>query len=163
MAIKLLCIGTVDAGRMLGINRSTVWRYVQQGLLQGISSGNYNLIPLHEVAHQSRITLAKAMQRTEQYFIQMYLVWMQMVDQSEIAMQLLCVSTVDAGIMLGITRTTVWRYVQQGLLQGISYGNYNLIPLHEVAHQSGITLTKAMQRTQQYSIQTFLVYMERAG
>lgn len=79
MAIKLLCISTADAGRMLGVNRTTIWRHTQQNLLQGIPAGNRTLIPLYEVAHQKGITLTKAMQIAQQYLIQMYFVWMERV------------------------------------------------------------------------------------
>lgn len=79
MAIKLLCISTADAGRMLNINRSTIWRHVQQGLLQGIPAGNRTLIPLYEVAHQMGVTFTEAMRVTQHYTIQMYITWMERV------------------------------------------------------------------------------------
>lgn len=79
MAIRMLCISTADAGRMLNVNRSTIWRYTQQNLLQGIPAGNRTLIPLYEVAHQMGITLTEAKHIVQQNIIEMYLIWMDRV------------------------------------------------------------------------------------
>ena len=79
MAIKLLCISTADAGRMLSVSRTTIWRHTQQGLLQGVAAGNRTLIPLYEVAHKRGITFAEAMQIIQEHRIEMCFVWLERV------------------------------------------------------------------------------------
>ena len=83
--MKLLCVATGDAGRMLQINRSTVWRRVQHGRLQGIAAGNRTLIPLYEVADQMEITLSEAMRITEQRGIVTHISWIERVAGTQAA------------------------------------------------------------------------------
>jgi len=80
MAMKLLCVNSSDVARMLNVDRTTVWRYIQRGLLSRISAGSYALIPLFEVAHQLGITFEAAMQMSQQHMIKTYYVWMEVVD-----------------------------------------------------------------------------------
>lgn len=80
MAITLLCVGTIDAGRMIGVDRTTVWRYVQRGLLQGISAGRNNVIPLYEVAHYMGITLTDVMRMTQENRIAVWNIWVERVS-----------------------------------------------------------------------------------
>lgn len=77
-------------------------------------------------------------------------------------MKLLCVSTGDAACMLGIHRTSVWRHVQDGLLQRIPAGNLSLIPFHEVADRMGITFSEALRIAEGCGITMRIAFIQRA-
>ncbi len=77
------------------------------------------------------------------------------------AMKLLCVSTGDAARMLEVSRSTIWRHVQEGLLQRIHSGNFSLIPFHEVAERMGITFSEALGIAEGHRIDTHTVFIER--
>lgn len=68
--MKLLCVSTGDAARMLEIHRSSVYRYVRDGLLQCIPAGNLRLIPFHEVACRMGITFSEGLRIAEGHRIE---------------------------------------------------------------------------------------------
>lgn len=87
--MKLDCLAAGDAGRMLGISRSTVWRRVQHGrlqaipALQAIPTGRFTLIPLYEVAEQMGVTLSEALGIAEERGILIHIAWIEKVTGAD--------------------------------------------------------------------------------
>lgn len=63
--------------------------------------------------------------------------------------------------MLKIGTASIRRHVKEGLLQRIVAANFSLIPLYEVAHQIGITLSKSMRIAERRGIMIHIVWIER--
>lgn len=86
MAIKLACVNTNDAGKIMDVSVEVVRAYVKQGDLQRIPVGSDRMIPLHEIASLRDITLKEAMDRTRKHGAVTCYVWMEATAASAVEM-----------------------------------------------------------------------------
>lgn len=76
------------------------------------------------------------------------------------SIRLICIGLVDASQMIGVSRVTMYRYVNADTFQSIRSGPYAMIPLHEIADYLNLTMKQAIGLTQQYGISLWQVWME---
>jgi hypothetical protein len=73
---------------------------------------------------------------------------------------LLCTNALGAMRLLNRGRTTVWSYVQQGLIRGFDIAGNVVIPLVDIANFMGVTETQVYNTALVYNLPIWQVKVE---
>lgn len=75
--IKLACVNTKDAGKIMGVTAYKVRAYAKQGKLQRIPVGTDRMVPLYEIANLLDITFKEVMNLTCKHGAVICYVWIE--------------------------------------------------------------------------------------
>jgi hypothetical protein len=65
---------------------------------------------------------------------------------------MMCVNTSGAAELIGVSRTTIWRYCVSRRLHSFSYGLHTLIPLREIANEKNVTQKELLEEADSFDI-----------